>query len=84
MITGVLSYLNKQLSNGRTGDKIQFSVRDRVAMLHSLDVLAGKLSPGANSLVSSNQQQTSAVLDSNANRVHPYLKSGSSSSSPNR
>jgi RNA recognition motif-containing protein len=39
-------------------------------MLHSLDALAGKLSPGA---PTQNGPQTS-VLDTNANRVHPYLK----------
>lgn len=39
-------------------------------MLHSLDTLAGKLSPGS---TSQNGPQSS-VLDTNANRVHPYLK----------
>lgn len=38
-------------------------------MLHSLDTLAGKLSPGA-----AHTSPTPSVLDSNANRVHPYHK----------
>ncbi|XP_065156091.1 CUGBP Elav-like family member 1 isoform X4 [Atheta coriaria] len=40
-------------------------------MLHSLDTLAGKLSPGATVQAVS---PTSSGLDNNANRVHPYLK----------
>ncbi|KAL1498277.1 hypothetical protein ABEB36_009100 [Hypothenemus hampei] len=51
-------------------------------MLHSLDTLAGKLSPGGSSAQGSPQP---SILDSNANRVHPYLKQtttpGSSTSS---
>ncbi|XP_049823945.1 CUGBP Elav-like family member 1 isoform X2 [Aethina tumida] len=41
-------------------------------MLHTLDALAGKLSP----VTASGQNNTvvSSVLDSNANRVHPYMK----------
>ncbi|XP_019773183.1 CUGBP Elav-like family member 2 isoform X1 [Dendroctonus ponderosae] len=50
-------------------------------MLHSLDTLAGKLSPGGSCAQASPQ---TSLLDSNANRVHPYLKqtaAGSSSTS---
>lgn len=47
-------------------------------MLRSLETLAGKLSPGGG--VQENNQ-TSTTLDSNANRVHPYLKQGSANNS---
>lgn len=40
-------------------------------MLHSLDALAGKLSPGAPPAQNGPQ---ASVLDTNANRVHPYMK----------
>lgn len=89
MITGVLSYLSKQLAS-RTGDKaqqLQLSVRDLTTMLNSLEALAGKLSPVSTNLVgaNSNGQSTnsSSGLDSNANRVHPYLKQGSTSNNNN-
>ncbi|XP_060527453.1 CUGBP Elav-like family member 1 isoform X1 [Cylas formicarius] len=49
-----------------------------MSMLHSLNALAGKLSPGANGAQGSPQ---SSVLDTNANRVHPYLKQTNPSSS---
>ncbi|KAF7262819.1 hypothetical protein GWI33_004013 [Rhynchophorus ferrugineus] len=48
-------------------------------MLNSLDALAGKLSPGAGSNIQSSPQQS--MLDTNANRVHPYLKQASTASS---
>lgn len=46
-------------------------------MLHSLDTLAGKISPGG-----ANNGQTSpsqSSLDGNANRVHPYSKQSTGS-----
>lgn len=90
MITGVLSYLSKHLAS-RTGDKtqkLQLSVRDLTSMLNSLEALAGKLSPVSTNLVgtnSTNGQNTnsSSGLDTNANRVHPYLKQGSTSNNNN-
>ncbi|XP_030753293.1 CUGBP Elav-like family member 1 isoform X1 [Sitophilus oryzae] len=50
-------------------------------MLHSLDALAGKLSPGASSNAQGSPQQQQNLLDTNANRVHPYLKQGNAASS---
>lgn len=90
MITGVLSYLSKHLAS-RTGDKaqqLQLSVRDLTSMLNSLEALAGKLSPVSTNLVGANSTSgqntnSSAVLDTNANRVHPYLKQGSTSNNNN-
>lgn len=91
MITGVLSYLSKQLAN-RTGDKaqqLQLSVRDLTSMLNSLEALAGKLSPvstnvvGSNSTTNGQSTNSSSGLDTNANRVHPYLKQGSTSNNNN-
>lgn len=90
MITGVLSYLSKHLAS-RTSDKtlqLQLSVRDLTSMLNSLDALAGKLSPVSTNLVGANSTSgpntnTSSGLDSNANRVHPYLKQGSTSNNNN-
>lgn len=90
MITGVLSYLSKHLTN-RTGDKaqqLQLSVRDLTSMLNSLEALAGKLSPVSTNLVGANSSSgqstnSSSGLDTNANRVHPYLKQGSTSNNNN-
>lgn len=91
MITGVLSYLSKHLAN-RTGDKaqqLQLSVRDLTNMLNSLEALAGKLSPVSTNVVGSNSTSNgqtannSSGLDTNANRVHPYLKQGSTSNNNN-
>lgn len=44
-------------------------------MLHSLDTLAGKLSPGG----STQNSPQSSLLDNNANRVRPYSKPPSNS-----
>lgn len=41
-------------------------------MLHTLDTLAGKISPG--SVQTSPGSQAHTALDTNANRVHPYSK----------
>uniref|UniRef100_V5GLM2 CUGBP Elav-like family member 1 n=2 Tax=Anoplophora glabripennis TaxID=217634 RepID=V5GLM2_ANOGL len=49
-------------------------------MLHSLDALAGKLSPGTNAVQSVAQ---SSILDTNANRVHPYHKQMAGTTSTN-
>uniref|UniRef100_A0A1Y1K3V3 RRM domain-containing protein n=3 Tax=Photinus pyralis TaxID=7054 RepID=A0A1Y1K3V3_PHOPY len=48
-------------------------------MLHSLDALAGKLSPGSKAGPTS---PPASQLDGNANRVHPYHKHGTISNSP--
>lgn len=46
-----------------------------VDMLHSLDTLAGKISPGGATNPSNGQSSPSqSSLDGNANRVHPYSK----------
>lgn len=42
-------------------------------MLHTLDTLAGKISPGSNTSPGGTHV-TSTGLDGNANRVHPYSK----------
>lgn len=99
MITGVLSYLSKQLTiaaaSRTTGDKthqqLQLSLRDLTSMLNSLEALAGKLSPLSANIASSNtgnnssgqSANSSSGLDTNANRVHPYLKQGSTSNNNN-
>lgn len=46
-------------------------------MLHSLDTLAGKISPGGGNGGQTSPSQSS--LDGNANRVHPYSKQSTGS-----